>query len=175
MEVIEFMDGYTVGEDGEIVSLNYRNTGVAKALTHSNTSGNLRYKAVHINKNGKSKMMLVHRLVATSFIPNPEGKSQVNHIDGDPSNNHISNLEWVTSKENMRHAIDVLGFNPASGKTYNGSEHVSAVKVRCIDTNRVYDSMRDASDDTGVLRSKLTLVCQGKRRTTGGLRWEYVA
>ncbi len=174
MKVFEFLPGYTIREDGVVTSLNYRHTGKPKEMTPANTSGNRRYKCIHINACGVNKNMLVHRLVGEAFIPNPENKPDINHIDGDPSNNHIDNLEWNTRKENMRHARDVLGFNPASGRTYNGSEHISAVAVRCIDTGVEYGSMREASDDTGACRSKLTEVCKGRRKTTGGLRWEYV-
>ena len=62
------------------------------------------YKIVSLTVNKKRKNQYVHRLVATAFIENTKGKKEVNHIDGNKSNNNVSNLEWVTSKENKKHA-----------------------------------------------------------------------
>ena len=64
------------------------------------------YSHVTIQINGKPKRFRVHRLVAEAFIPNPDGKPYVNHIDGNRQNNSITNLEWVTPAENTRHAVD---------------------------------------------------------------------
>ena len=62
------------------------------------------YLRVYLYDNGKRKHYKVHRLVAETFIPNLEGKPHVNHIDGNPGNNSVTNLEWVTNKENRDHA-----------------------------------------------------------------------
>ena len=61
---------------------------------------------VKLSKDGSRKDFKVHRLVADAFIPNPELKSNINHIDGNPLNNRVDNLEWCTQKENVIHAID---------------------------------------------------------------------
>lgn len=66
------------------------------------------YCFVCFKEKGKRKNLLVHRLVAEAFIPNPENKTEVNHIDGNPKNNNINNLEWVTPSENRKHAYWIL-------------------------------------------------------------------
>lgn len=73
------------------------------------------YKRVQFTVDGKRHTTGVHRLVAIAFIPNPENKSDVNHIDGNKSNNHVSNLEWCTHKENMAHGKRLKLFKPGPG------------------------------------------------------------
>ena len=67
-----------------------------------------RYYTIFLTKNGKSKIYKVHRLVAESFVPNPEHKPIVNHIDNNHLNNNANNLEWCTQKENVNHTKHLI-------------------------------------------------------------------
>lgn len=71
------------------------------------------YLFVSLSKDGKRYLKKVHRLVAQAFIPNPFHKPQINHKNGDKTNNGVDNLEWVTNAENMLHAYRVLGRKPS--------------------------------------------------------------
>ena len=86
---------------------NIRNIRSGKNLSGSIDSHG--YKYVFLTKIKKHKFHNIHRLVAIAFISNPEGKPQVNHIDGNKTNNSIPNLELVTRAENRKHASEVLG------------------------------------------------------------------
>lgn len=74
------------------------------------------YPAIYTNVDGVKKATLIHRAIATLFVQNPDSKPEVNHLDGNKTNFSVSNLEWCTHQENMRHAFDTgLAPLPVSG------------------------------------------------------------
>lgn len=102
---IEFNKNYYITPNGVV----YRLVNGEFILNKTRFAG---YKSKYVTtylsvKSGEGGNYFIHRLVASAFIPNndPE-KTQVNHIDGDTTNNNVSNLEWVTPKENMKHAYE---------------------------------------------------------------------
>jgi DNA-binding transcriptional regulator YiaG len=92
------------------------------------------YKYINLCKSGEQKMIGVHRLVALSFIPNPEGKRYVNHKDNNPSNNHMDNLEWATQAENINHAVRQGRFNQGtlSPRTKFTEEQVKEIRRKIL-------------------------------------------
>lgn len=120
------------------------------------------YNRVGLYTDGKFKNMLVHRVVAQVFISN-DGKRQVNHIDGDKSNNHVINLEWCTISENVRHSYDILKRKPSYRKA-----------VRCIETGIEYDSALQASRLTGINYVCIGNVTRGTQSKAGGFTWERI-
>jgi hypothetical protein len=98
-----YMWRYHVSNFGRVKSYYSRKEKILKPIRDG--AG---YSMVQLSKAKKTKLLLVHRLVATEFIPNPENKPEVNHKDGDKQNNRVGNLEWVTPSENTKHAFDIL-------------------------------------------------------------------
>ena len=94
--ILNFEELYEISTLGRVS--NYRKF----MKTYTINSG---YHALKLVKNGVRTSVLLHRLVAEAFIPNPDNKSEVNHIDGNKENNSVDNLEWVTSSENKIHAL----------------------------------------------------------------------
>ncbi|QVV97246.1 hypothetical protein 1992IndM4_0370 [Vibrio phage ICP1] len=115
------LDGdYKVTEDGKVFSIK---RGTLKELKFfKDISGN--YYRVKLNK----QHWLVHRVVALTFIPNPNNLPQVNHIDGDKTNNHYTNLEWTTSSGNQLHAYDI-GLKMKPRGVDNGNVKLSEKEV----------------------------------------------
>ena len=124
------------------------------------------YLGIQLCKNGKSKTFSVHRLVALSFLKNDDNTKIVNHIDGNKLNNHILNLEWITYKENRKHAEINKLFIPKCIKVSQYSKD----KKTLINT---FNSVKEAMESTGISDSKICMVCKGKRNHTGGYFWKY--
>lgn len=129
------------------------------------------YPYLHLSKSGTSKTVKVHRLVALAFIPNPEGKPEVNHIDGDKVNNNKDNLEWVTPSENKKHAIATgLKVNPSGPKAHNYRGDVLVIDSE----GNVVETLRGHADiiRKGFSSSGVSAVLRGRSKTHKGFKFK---
>lgn len=107
------------------------------------------YFALQLYKDNKGKNCYIHRLVAETFIENPDHKETVNHINGDKHDNRAENLEWASYAENNRHAVEI-GLNDSKHRrNRKGSTPVAQYDLR-MNLLAVYPSMREAERQTGV-------------------------
>ena len=120
-----------------------------------------------INDSGLRVKCLIHRLVALAFIPNPNNKPYVNHKDGSKSNNIVSNLEWCTRLENVKHSWEV---GLRSGD-WNKKPVTQYTKDMVLVTN--YESIKQAAEITGIEDGSISKVCKGFRKTAGSYKWSY--
>lgn len=129
-----------------------------RILTTINNQGG--YIHVILSKDGEVKTHLVHRLVADGFIHNPELKKQVNHKNGIKTDNKAVNLEWATSKENIRHAFDSLNHKVKSGADNHMSK--SVICKYGIEVNE-YGSIKIAAEKTGIPRTSIARFSRERR------------
>lgn len=137
---------------------------------------NKRSYVIRLSRNNSDTTIKLHRLVAKHFIPNPENKRYINHIDGNPKNNHVSNLEWCTAHENMIHSYRVLGrrrpMQGVTGEKHQSSKPVYVTKLGGSNPVR-FVSLRLACAATGVSNPCASNVCTGKRKATKGFVFQY--
>lgn len=139
-KTLPWAKNYKVSNTGKVYSFAKIKLGIElKPVISKNkrvmSLGKDMYPEVSISDNNKKiKNYPIHRLVAETFIPNPENKPMVNHIDGDKTNNCVNNLEWVTPKENTQHALREGLMNPPVGERcasskYNENQVLEVIKL----------------------------------------------
>lgn len=127
-----------------------------------------RYTSVVLTKNGVEKTFTIHRLVAEAFIPNLENKEQVNHIDGNKSNNCVDNLEFCTPSENNKHAFDTGLNKPHNQRKVNQYD----LNNNYIKTwNSIIEFLKE--NNINLKNSGITSCCKGKQKTAYGYKWKY--
>lgn len=153
---------YQISTLGNVKSLTVKKNGdlLVPQINHKG------YYSVLLYKNGKPHSKKIHRLVAETFLPNPNNKPQVNHIDGNKLNNIISNLEWCTNSENQIHAYKNNLEVPAIKRKVNQYD----LKGNYIKT---FEYIRNASKELNIDESSIAKCCRNKRKSAGNYIWKY--
>ena len=165
---------YKVSSLGRVICLNWRNTGKPRICRLSDSGqGYLGVKIDGVTKN-------VHRLVAEAFIPNPEGKKEVDHIDTNRQNNTVDNLRWTTRKENSNNLLTKNHISEnqwCRGKF--GAEHHRSITIVQLTLNgqfiRKWGAAIEAARELGITNSSINKCCRGKQKSAGGFKWMYLS
>lgn len=158
---------YEVSDDGDVMN---RETGKVLKPIHQSTG----YSTVTLTEGKRRQSIGIHRIVANEFIPNPESKPMVNHLDGDKSNNRLENLEWCTCSENMKHAYRIGLQKPNPGQIEQSLARSVAVRsrpVRNVETGAEYRSIAECAKAENLRHTSVSFHVTGKARKP---RFEYI-
>lgn len=167
---------YKISNLGNVKSMNYARRGYAKILTpKKNNCGRL---WVELTNCGNKKQFLIHRLVAMAFIPNPNNYPQINHIDENPQNNKVENLEWCTREYNIEYYLE--RHNPKKREVKNYSSKYNKridLKVNQYTKDgeliRIWNNSRQVQTELGWNDWSISECCRNKRKTAYGFVWQY--
>lgn len=159
IRIIENYPNYTISDKGEIVNIN----------TNKELKGYIRkdgYVIISLSKGGKKYKCYLHRLVAETFIPNPNNLPQVNHIDEDKTNNCVSNLEWITPKDNC---------NYGTRNERQGLGHSKPIEQYDLEGKFIkeWDSAAQIERDLGFNHSNISKCCLGRYNVAYNYKWKF--
>lgn len=153
-DIVGYEGEYAITRDGRVWSYKRK-----KFLKPGLVRG---YYQVVLCKDGKRKRYYIHRLVAQTFIPNPDNLSQVNHKDENKQNNCVENLEWCDAKYNANY-----------GTRNERVAKKQSIPVYCEELNRIFKSQVEAARELGLKQCNIVSCCKGRYKTTGGFHFRY--
>lgn len=174
-KTIKGFENYEVSNEGEV-----RNITTGLVLKPRDNGAGYLYVDLYVNKEAARRY--IHRLVAETFIPNTNNKPEVNHIDEDKANNSVSNLGWVTAKENsnygtkterMKNNLEWKKSNAENLQRLRESNSKPIIVIYRDSTYEDYPSASIAARELGLNQGNIWRVLNGKYKTTGGLKFEY--
>ena len=126
------------------------------------------YYRVYLNKNGTRKNMQVHRLVALTFISNPNNLPEVNHKNEISTDNRVENLEWCNHKYNMNYGT-INERKSKSSKKYKVAQYDKENNFV-----KIWNSVLEITSELNISKQCISYCCLGKTKSAGGYRWEYI-
>lgn len=172
---------YRISNYGRLLTLP-RNGIPNTKICMVNLSG--RYWRVGLRKNDRRHYFSVHRLVAETFIPNPDNLPQVDHINNNRMDNRVANLRWTTAKQNRNNPLTVIEHHKAMFRLRKNEHCRRVIKMSMSgEVLDIYQSVRDAARITGIDRANIRAAALGKKkwvrnhwatvRSAGGFRWKF--
>lgn len=160
-KTIEKYPQYEVSTFGRVKSHWFKKERILKGSINSRRG----YVTVNLFRKGLNERLYVHRLVLEAFQPKHKSRSYVNHIDCNPTNNRLQNLEWVTQSENMKHAVSLGRIN---------INHDTRKRKVLRNDGRTYTSITEAARDIGCTRPAIWNVCNGAKHLVKGYSFSYI-
>ena len=178
-DIIGYENEYQINQFGEIRTLKDSPKLKKYDVLKPQISKRNGYVYQMLYKNGKEKLLRVHRLVAMAFLPNPNNLPQVNHKDGNKQNNSVDNLEWCEQSDNMKHAYKNGLQIPSENqrKAIINTNKLKQKKVCQIKDGEVintFSGISEASRQTKISISCISRCCNLKRKSTNGYEWRFL-